>query len=101
MTRLSWCAGLSLAILGMVGCAGQSANQRASMSSNRGDDRDGFQRQFDVPANRFASTGKNPYFVLEPGYQLTLAGEDEGKPAQLVVTVLNETQRVDGVETRT
>jgi len=42
------------------------------------------------------STGKNPYFVLEPGYQLVL---EEGKET-LTITVLNEVKVVDGVETR-
>jgi len=41
-------------------------------------------------------TGRNPFFVLEPGYQLTL---EDGK-TRLVVTVQNETRTVDGVETR-
>ena len=42
------------------------------------------------------STGKNPCFILEPGYQLYLEGGDE----TLTITVLNETKLVDGVETR-
>lgn len=45
-----------------------------------------------------SSTGRNPYFVLEPGYQLLLK-KAEG-PDTLTVTVLNETRTVDGVETR-
>jgi len=42
------------------------------------------------------SSGSNPYFILQPGYCLTLRS-DTGK---LVVTVLNETRKVDGVECR-
>jgi hypothetical protein len=42
------------------------------------------------------STGRNPYFVLEPGYRLTLEHGDE----RLLITVLGETKIVDGVETR-
>ncbi len=42
------------------------------------------------------STGRNPYFVLEPGYQLFLEDGDEN----LTITVLDETKLVDGVETR-
>ena len=41
-------------------------------------------------------TGRNPYFILEPGYTLVLA---DGKE-QLVVTVLEETREIDGVQTR-
>jgi hypothetical protein len=56
----------------------------------------GWTTTFDVEPGELASTGRNPYFVLEPGYQLTL---EDGKD-RLVVTVLNETKTVDGVETR-
>ena len=41
-------------------------------------------------------TGRNPYFILEPGYTLVLA---DGKE-QLVVTVLEETREIDGAQTR-
>src|SRR5437016_10880559 len=46
--------------------------------------------------DELASTGRNPYFILEPGHTLVL----EGGGAQLIITVLNETKKVDGVETR-
>jgi hypothetical protein len=42
------------------------------------------------------TTGRNPYFVLEPGYQLVL----EGGATQLTITVTEETKLVDGVQTR-
>jgi hypothetical protein len=57
---------------------------------------DGFTDQFPVDRAALSPTGRNPYFVLEPGYQLTLAGGRE----QVVVTVLDETEVVDGVTTR-
>lgn len=48
----------------------------------------------------FSSAGRNPFFVLEPGYQLVLAGREEGVLVDLTITVLDETKVVDGVETR-
>ncbi len=48
----------------------------------------------------FASTGKNSYFILEPGYKVILEGEEDGQNLQLVMSILNETKIVDGVETR-
>jgi hypothetical protein len=48
----------------------------------------------------FTSTGKNSYFILEPGYQVILEGEEDGEKLQLIMTVLNETKMVDGIETR-
>jgi hypothetical protein len=44
-----------------------------------------------------SATGRNPYFVLEPGYRLVL--ENAGKDS-LTITVLADTKIVDGVETR-
>jgi hypothetical protein len=32
----------------------------------------------------------NPYFILKPGYQLVLRGEDEGEKLRLVITVLKD-----------
>ena len=48
----------------------------------------------------FSSTGRNPYFVLEPGFRIVLEGEEEGVVKRVVITVLDETKVVDGVETR-
>jgi len=47
-----------------------------------------------------ATIGENPYFVLKPGYQLTLEGKESGKTVTLVVSVLDETKLVGGIETR-
>lgn len=49
---------------------------------------------------KFSSTGRNDYFILEPGYQLVLEGNEDGKKTTLTITVLNETKKVGGVETR-
>src|SRR4026209_2253557 len=43
-----------------------------------------------------AATGRNAFFILEPGHQVTL--EDGGE--RLVITVLTDTQLVDSVWTR-
>jgi hypothetical protein len=51
---------------------------------------------FSADRDTLASTGKNPYFILEPGYQLVLKGGGE----EATVTVMNETKTVDGVECR-
>ena len=51
---------------------------------------------FSAEKEALVSTGRNAFFILEPGYQLVLEKEKE----RLVITVLNETKQVDGVETR-
>src|SRR5262249_19018368 len=52
--------------------------------------------EFTVEKGELSATGRNPYFILEPGYQLLLEGGRE----QLTITVLDEVKVVDGVETR-
>jgi hypothetical protein len=61
---------------------------------------DAFVDTFSVAPTDWASHGRNPYFVLEPGYVLEFAGEEHDKDVRLVITVLDETKVVDGVETR-
>jgi len=56
----------------------------------------GWADTFAVDKKDFVSAGSNAYFHLEPGYTLVLADGNE----RLVITVLNETKLVDGVETR-
>lgn len=52
--------------------------------------------EFPIDRQDLASTGRNPYFILEPGHSLVLRGGD----AELTITVLAETRMVDGVQTR-
>ena len=52
--------------------------------------------EFATDPAQLASTGRNPYFILEPGYHVVL----EGGSSRIVVTVLDETKVVQGVETR-
>jgi len=71
--------------------AGQAAGQKPALE---------WQEQFQVnPADR-ATVGENPYLVLRPGYQLVLEGRESGKTVRLVVSVLDETKVVGGIETR-
>jgi len=55
---------------------------------------------FNLEKCNFASTGRNSYFILEPGYQLVLEGIDEVDSVNLTITVLNETNMIGAIETR-
>jgi hypothetical protein len=55
---------------------------------------------FNLEKCDFVSTGENKYFILKPGYQVTLEGEEDGEELKLIMTVLNETKIVNGIETR-
>jgi hypothetical protein len=51
---------------------------------------------FNAAPGDLATTGRNTYFILEPGYELVLEDGNE----QLVVTVLDETKRIGDFDTR-
>ena len=66
-----------------------------------------FTEEFLADSCRFSTTGRNSFFILEPGYQLILEGREDlpdrqagGKNIRLVITVLNETRKVGNIETR-
>jgi len=60
----------------------------------------GWADTFAVDKTDFVSAGSNTYFRLEPGYRLKLEGREGLSGVTLLVTVLEETKLVDGVETR-
>jgi hypothetical protein len=59
-----------------------------------------WQTTFAVGAKDLTTIGENPYFILKPGYQLTFANQDTPTPDTLVITVLDETKVVGGIEAR-
>ncbi len=48
----------------------------------------------------FAATGRTPYFILEPGHWVRLRGYDDGNWERVTITVLDQTEVVNGVTTR-
>ncbi len=79
----------------LTGCARLRAPIEPKLSSSS-DIESGWQEAFDISSCTMATTGQNQYFILEPGFQLVL----EGGRVVLNVTVLDETEEVDGVMTR-
>lgn len=57
-----------------------------------------FTDTFAVEEKDLATTGRNPYFILEPGHQVVL--ENEKKKEVITITVLDETKKVAGIDTR-
>ncbi|HSU77129.1 MAG TPA: hypothetical protein VLI89_08655, partial [Burkholderiales bacterium] len=68
----------------------------AVLAQGKGKSPSAWQDQFDLKSCALQSTGKNEYFILEPGHQLQLKSND----ALLHITVLTETRVLDGVTTR-
>jgi hypothetical protein len=59
-----------------------------------------FTETFHVDAAEWSTRGTNPYFMLEPGTVAVLEGKEDGEDTKLTISVLDETRRVAGVETR-
>ena len=75
-----------LVLVSIAAGLGEEAREKSSQ----------FTSTFPVDKATLVSVGKNPYFILEPGYRLHFKAEH----ATLTVTVLDETKAVDGVKTR-
>ncbi|HSB09383.1 MAG TPA: hypothetical protein VLM38_07700 [Blastocatellia bacterium] len=78
---------LAFAMLG----AASSANEQ-----KKEDPLTGWTNDFSSEKPDLVSTGRNPYFILEPGYVLVLEGGD----TRLIITVKDDIRKVDGVECR-
>ncbi|MFB3854418.1 MAG: hypothetical protein ACE148_11415 [Vicinamibacterales bacterium] len=85
MSSLACCAAIALVLAVLP-----------ATPAGRDQTHDGWRRIFKVEKSNLSSTGRNTYFVLEPGYRLTYRN---GKDT-LVITVLDQTRTVDGVVTR-
>ncbi|HYV39668.1 MAG TPA: hypothetical protein VE988_28525 [Gemmataceae bacterium] len=77
-------------LLGFVGRGG------ATTPPEQNKDFVGWTTEFGEDKKDLMNTGKNPYFILEPGHFTIMEAGDE----RIVHTVLFETKMVDGVETR-
>lgn len=51
-----------------------------------------FTKEFDTKSCTFKDEGQNAYFILKPGYQLVLEGEEDGKTVRFLMSVLDETK---------
>jgi hypothetical protein len=93
MSRICKARLIALPAVALLSLLAPSADWRAAAD-------DGFNDQFKLPFENFAPTGRNRYFILEPGYQQIFEGQTDGKAGQLVITVLNDMKMLAGVETR-
>ncbi len=59
-----------------------------------------FTAEFGEDVADLVATGRNPYFVLEPGYALVLEGEEKGVTKRVVIRVLDETRTIAGITAR-
>lgn len=81
----------AIVIMAMISAPNHVRAQNASAQNDSS-----WQKEFGLSERTLSPTGRNPYFVLEPGFQLVLQNEEE----KLTITVLDETKNVNGVMTR-
>jgi hypothetical protein len=88
-------------VAALISANAHSQNMTTPPTSQQQDQTaEGWMSSFNLEKCDFVSTGENKYFILKPGYQVTLQGEEDGEKLKLVMTVLNETKIVNGIETR-
>src|SRR5947199_3568540 len=84
--------GLFVALAALAGAASRGHTQPQAKDK----DARPFTDEFREDKADLVTTGRNAYFVLEPGFSVTLKKGDE----EFAKTVLNETKMVDGVACR-
>jgi len=90
---------IATALAGIIANGQQLA--QAGVKGGTNEQQVGFTEEFFIEDCTFSDTGTTPFFILEPGYQLVLSGEEkDGTEIELIITVLDETEKVDGVKTR-
>jgi hypothetical protein len=99
VTVLLMVGGMFILLTGME-VYGQEQQTSPSPSISTDQTSQGWMTTFDLENCDFVSSGENSYFILKPGYQVILGGQEDGEELELVMTVLNETKVVDGIETR-
>lgn len=87
------------AVAPQVPAAGKAA-ARQEEAQEAADDGRAFTEIFGEDPRDLASTGTNPYFILEVGYTLILEGKEGKKDAKITITVTDRTRTIDGVEAR-
>jgi hypothetical protein len=82
-----------IAVMLATGCTQAPAVSSSGESS--------WEEQFNISDCTLVTTGKNRYFILEPGFQLVLESRASAAThEELAITVLDETREVAGVEMR-
>jgi hypothetical protein len=59
-----------------------------------------FTETFNLSSCSWSSTGRNDFFILQPGYQQVYEGKDGNAAVRLEINVTNETRKIAGVNTR-
>src|SRR5437867_4249744 len=91
---------LTGSILAGLFVTGADVVNAASKEANTPKETKTWTDRFNLDSCAWASSGKNDFFILEPGDEAVFEGQEDKKSVHLVITVLSETEKVGGVETR-
>jgi hypothetical protein len=98
MAFASWRFGARASLLGAAALLLAGLAIPAVHAQGNGDRK--FTDEFHLENCEWENRGRSTYVVLEPGYQQVFEGTENGTKVGLTITVLNQTKRVNGVETR-
>jgi len=89
-------------IIGLITIVGLFAGTGSAAAGEKATAKTGksWEASLSPQAEAMSATGRNRFFILEPGHQRVYQGKEGRKTVDLVITVLNETKQVAGVETR-
>lgn len=89
---------MRFAILTLVMVLGLPAN--TMLAQEKLEPGNHFQHEFGLEGRQWSTTGRNKFFILEPGFQQVLEGRDGDHDARLQITVLDEEREIGGIPTR-
>lgn len=75
-------------------------DENGQNEKENGENQSGWLKDFNVQPKDLSTVGENEYYILKPGYRLTLQGKQDGEDVLLTITVTDETKNIDGYETR-
>jgi hypothetical protein len=82
---------LMMVVVGLTGCTSKKSDSEEATTLS-----DDWKKEFKLADRILENEGENSYFILKPGFQLVLEGEDE----RVIITVLDETRQIGDITTR-
>ncbi|CAN5459950.1 hypothetical protein BH09SUM1_BH09SUM1_24050 [soil metagenome] len=100
MKRSTFCFAIFSALLLTAPLLAEEDDKPKKEKETSKKDDSSFTKNFGEEKSDLVSSGKNPYFILEPGFVSVYRGKDGDEDGRLLIVVTKETKMVDGVETR-
>jgi len=82
-------------LLALTSCASMGGDKKTGCKDSPTPSNE-WTQEFGIEKRSFATSGENKYFVLKPGFQAVIEGDGE----KVAITVLDQTEKIGGTETR-